>query len=299
MDGNYSADNVYFSDKLTLTQTFGKYTPDATTGSVDIAAEGMSLKGLLLDAFSEEKDPRATEPAVSFSSVAQGSYEVGTNITKTSYSASLSAGSYTYGPATGITADSWEVSVADLGKDNLTTASGDFGGFQVIDNMSGYAKITAKATYGDGAMPVTNLGNAYPDAQIKAGSKSKTSSGITAYRAWFHGYKAGGSTLDVATIDSDDIRGLTSKNGSFTTSLKTTNMQQIFFAAPAGAVKSVSVSHSVNGAPQTVNKKTVYVKGANSYVTEAEPNGMAYDLYYVSNDNPNDGDATYTIAITK
>lgn len=123
MDGNYSADNVYFSDKLTLTQAFGKYTPDETTGSVDIAAEGMSLKGLLLDAFSEEKDPSATEPAVSFSSVAQGSYEVGTNITKTSYSASLSAGSYTYGPATGITADSWEVSVADLGKDNLTPTS--------------------------------------------------------------------------------------------------------------------------------------------------------------------------------
>ena len=157
-------------------------------------------------------------------------------------------------------------------------------------------------------MPVTNLGNEYPGAQIAAGSKSKTSSGLTGYRAWFHCYRPGGSLIDVDSITSDTIRNnigsdtktkWVSKNGSFTSSLSTTNMQQIFFAAPAGVVKGVSVAHSVNGAPQTVNKKTIYVKGNGNYVTDDAPNGMAYDLYYVSNDNPNDGAATYTITVTK
>ena len=268
----------------------------------------MSLKDLLLNAFSEETDPSVTDPAVSFSSVAEGSKEVGTEVTL-SYTASLSAGSYTYGPATGITAKTWEVSVANIeGSSKLTTSSSNFGKVTVKDGDSAKYKITAKATYDAGAMPVTNLGNDCPAKQIAAGSKSKTSSGLTGYRAWFHCYRPGGSLIDIDSITSDTIRNnigsdtktkWVSKNGSFTSSLATTNMQQIFFAAPAGVVKSVAVAHSVNGAPQTVLTKTIYVKGANNYVTSDAENGMAYDLFYVSNDNPNDGSATYTITVTK
>lgn len=101
----------------------------------------------------------------------------------------------------------------------------------------------------------------------------------------------------------------------------------MFFAAPAGVVKSIVIKDATNGAPQTVSKKTVYVKGANNYVardkdyvydtaksTEDNPvytksttdsvpanvdGGMAYDLFYVSNDNANRGDAKYNITVTK
>lgn len=307
---NLDADMVTFDKDLVFTKTFGKYVPDKTTGSVTIptATDGMSLKDLLLNAFSEETDPSVTDPAVSFSSVAEGSKEVGTEVTL-SYTASLSAGSYTYGPATGITAKTWEVSVANIeGSSKLTTNSSNFGKVTVKDGDSAKYKITAKATYDAGAMPVTNLGNDCPAKQIAAGSKSKTSSGLTGYRAWFHCYRPGGSLIDINSITSDTIRNnigsdtktkWVSKNGSFTSSLATTNMQQIFFAAPAGVVKSVAVAHSVNGAPQTVLTKTIYVKGAGNYVTSDAPNGMAYDLFYVSNDNPNDGSATYTITVTK
>ena len=304
------ADKVTFDKDLVFTKTFGKYVPDKTSGSVTIptATENMSLKDLLLNAFSEETNPSVTDPAVSFSSVAEGSKEVGTEVTL-SYTASLSAGSYTYGPATGITAKTWEVSVANIeGSSKLTTNSSNFGKVTVKDGDSAKYKITAKATYDAGAMPVTNLGNDCPSKQIAAGSKSKTSSGLTGYRAWFHCYRPGGSLIDINSITSDTIRNnigsdtktrWVSKNGSFTSSLATTNMQQIFFAAPAGVVKSVAVAHSVNGAPQTVLTKTIYVKGAGNYVTSDAPNGMAYDLFYVSNDNPNDGSATYTITVTK
>ena len=44
----------------------------------------------------------------------------------------------------------------------------------------------------------------------------------------------------------------------------------MFFAAPAGIVKSVVVKDATNGAPQTVKQKTVYVTGAKS---TTYPNG--------------------------
>lgn len=296
-DGNYSAKNVIFDEDFTFTTKIGTV-QSLTNGSTVVAAAGKSVKDFLAGIFAEEKNPSATDPSVSWTTNPAGTHEVGTEITPT-YAAKLDAGSYTYGPATGITATSWDVDVADLDDENLTTNSGTFSKFTITDGMSGYAKITATATYDAGAVPVTNIGNAYPDAQIAAGSKSITSSGYTGYRAWFYGYKAGGSTVVVDELASDDIRALTAANGSFTTSMATTNMQQMFFAAPAGKVASVAVAHSVNGAPQTVKQATVYVKGKNDYVTDDAPNGMEYDLFYVSNDNANSGAATYTITTTK
>lgn len=303
MDGNYNAENVYFSDDFVFTTKIGTV-QELTNGSTTVAAAGKNIKDFLAGIFAAEAYPSATAPSVSWTTEPKGTVEVGTEVTPT-YNAKLNAGSYTYGPATGITAKSWDIDVADLTDENKTTNSGSFSKFTAVDGMSGYAKITATATYDAGAMPVTNIGNNYPSKQIGAGSKSATSGGYTSYRAWFYGYKAGGSTLTVAEMDSDDIRALTAANGAFTTSMATTNMQQMFFAAPAGKVASVAVAHSVNGAPQTVKQTTVYVKGNNNYVVaEADAtdtntvNGMKYDLFYVSNDNANSGAATYTITTT-
>lgn len=315
-DGNYSAKNVIFDEDFVFTTKIGTV-QTLTNGSTTVAAAGKSVKDFFAGIFAEEAYPNTTPPSVSWITEPKGTVEVGIEVTP-AYNAKLNAGSYTYGPATGITAKSWNVDVADLTDENKTTNSGSFSKFTAIDGMSGYAKITATATYDAGAVPVTNIGNTYPSKQIGAGSKSATSAGYTSYRAWFYGYKAGGSTLTVTEMDSDDIRGLTAANGSFTTSMATTNMQQMFFAAPSGKVKytlkddgitvntGLTVAHSVNGAPQTVKHATIYVKGANGYVvaeanaTETNTvNGMKYDLFYVSNDNANSGAATYTIAYTK
>lgn len=306
-DGNYSAKNVILDSDFTFTAPIGVITQKEITdnkGSTTRAAAGKNLQDFFAGIFAQEAYPTATAPSVSWTTEPKGTVEVGTEVTPT-YNAKLNAGSYTYGPATGITAKSWSVDVADLTDADKTTNSGSFSKFTAVDGMSGYAKITATASYDAGAVPVTNIGNAYPSKQIGAGSKSATSAGYTSYRAWFYGYKAGGATMTVTEMDSDDVRGLTAVNGAFTTSMSTTNMQQMFFAAPAGKVASVAVAHSVNGAPQTVKQTTVYVKGANDYVVaEADAtddntvNGMKYDLFYVSNDNANSGEATYTITTT-
>ena len=308
MDGNYNAKNVILDSNFTFTAPIGIITQKEITdnkGSITREAAGKSIQDFLASIFAKEEYPTAAAPSVSWTTEPKGTVEVGTEITPT-YNAKLNAGSYTYGPDTGITAKSWTVDVADLTDENKATNSGSFSKFTAVDDMSGYAKITATAYYDAGAVPVTNIGNEYPSKQIGAGSKSATSAGYTSYRAWFYGYKAGGSTLTVADMDSDDVRALTSANGAFTTSMTTTDMQQMFFAAPAGKVKSVEVANSVNGAPQTVKYATVYVKGNNNYVvTEADAtetntvDGMKYDLFYVDNDNAEPGTATYTITTTK
>lgn len=309
--GNYSAKNVIFDEDFTFTTKIGTV-QTLTNGSTTVAAAGKSVKDFFAGLFAAEANPsRTANASVSWTTEPKGTVEVGTEVTPT-YNAKFNAGSYTYGPATGLTATSWDIDIADLTDANKTANSGSFSKFTAIDGMSGYAKITAKATHGDGAIPVTNIGNKYDEdgkksVRIMSGTKSATSAGYTSYRAWFYGYKAGGSTLTVAEMDSDDIRGLTAANGSFTTSMETTNMQQMFFAAPAGLVKSVEVAHSVNGAPQTVKQTTIYVKGNGNYVVDVDPetdannnrNGMKYDLFYVSNDNANSGAATYTITTTK
>lgn len=315
------ADSVTFSENLKFTETFGKYEPSATTGYVEVPAKGKSVEDLFLAAFQTAADPDAsevTQPDVSLTHTGQGSKEVGTEVTP-SYSASLSAGSYPYGPETGITASSWEVSIANTGEDAKSTATGSFNKFTVTDGMSGYAKITAKATWTmDGAKVNNNLGSEAEDqsAQIKAGNDSATSSGYTGYRQWFYGYIGKGNAIkSIDAIDSDFIRkgggSLTGNNmigrgtnANFPGTMTVTKMQQVFFAIPSTANKtSVEFANNTNGAPQTVvGPITKYVKGANDYVVTTDDgdnttNGLAYDFFYVSLDNAESGDTTYKITV--
>ena len=169
MDGNYSADNVYFDEDLTYTVQFGTLAKPAS--SAKFSAKGKNVSQVFASLMAQEANPSKTSPAVSFNTqTGFGTFEIGTTKNLT-YGASLSPGSYTYGPATGITAKTWEVTCTGV-SGSKSTATGTF------DNVVAEATaktITAKATYGDGAIPVTNLGNPYAAGQIKAGSASKTS----------------------------------------------------------------------------------------------------------------------------
>lgn len=139
MDGNYSAENVYFADDLTYTAAIGVLTVPSS-GSGTIAASGKNVKDVLASILAKEKNPTATQPAVTITCKQIAAYEVGSKVTP-AYTASLSAGSYTYGPATGITAAAWSVTDGTATKD---TASGSFDELTVGDATS-YA-ITAIAT---------------------------------------------------------------------------------------------------------------------------------------------------------
>lgn len=291
MDGNVNAENVYLADNIVLAGAYtqvGNITKGQTaTGS--LATAGKNLKEVLQSIFTKELNPTATQPSVSVSLTPSGAKEVGTKVTPT-YSASLNAGSYTYGPATGITATSWEIS--DTESSTSTAASGSFNELTVSDGIN--YKVTAKATYGQGAMPVTNLGNDYADAQIAAGSKSATSSAITGYRSYFYGSK----TVAVE-LTSANIRGLTNsnkavvKNQEFSMSI-VEGAAQVIVAFPTNAgmtlKKVLDVGAFGTDIVGSFNKSVVSVEGVNGYTA------IDYDVYVYSPDTAL-GSNTYKVTI--
>ena len=287
MDGNYSADNVYFDEDLTYTVQFGTLAKPA--GSAKFAATGKNVTQVLSALMAQEANPDKTNPSVSFS--AQGGFgtvEIGTKRNLT-YTAALSAGSYTYGPATGITAQSWEVSCTGVA-DKKTTATGTF---ENIVAEATAKKITAKATYGDGAIPVTNLGNAYADGQIKAGSASKTSDSLVGVRYMFWGPMTDAS----AELNSANIRALAHNQASGTGTLSTfgagSGAKKVVVAVPAGRkITKVLMPSALNADVTALFVKQsaqVQVQGANAYAA------AAYDVYVYQ---PASIDAGETYAVT-
>lgn len=291
MDGNYSAANVFFPEDLVTTTAIGNIT--LSNGQATVSAKGKNLIDVWNSIYLKEKNPSTTQPSVTVTLNQAGAYEVGTNVTP-SYSASLKAGSYTYGPATGVTASSWAVTNTDGG--SSTSNTGTFDSITVTETTN--YKVTATATYEDGAIPVTNTGNAYAAGQIKAGSKSATSSAITGYRNMFYG-----CLTSKGDLTSDVIRGLT-KSGAAVAAGKTFDItipvgtMRTVIAVPASVgVAALSAVIDTNGMNANINSAfnanatTINVEGANGY--EAVP----YVVFFEDAAEPSTEANTYTVTL--
>lgn len=285
MDGNYSAENVYFEEDLTYTANIGVKTVPAS-GSGTIAAEGKNVKEVLSSILAKENDPVATQPTATLNSSNMGSVEVGNHVA-VNYQIATTAGSYTYGPATGVTFSNATVT---FNGETLNGNSGTFTSVQVTDSTK--LSMSGSIDSSVGAMPKTNLGNDCPAKQIEAKTHTLSKGVLSGYRGWFYGYKNGDNAIDVTNITSAQIRTLTGPVKSFPAKLSTSQMKQMFFAIPKDTKTSISVADSTNGAPQTVKKITnVMVEGANGYTA------IAYDVWYVNNGNAATGDAEFNITV--
>lgn len=316
MDGNYSAANVFLKDKITLAGDYGKDSRNDKITSIgnlrigDTIEAGTSLQALFMDMLSQRLQPSATPtaPAASITLYMDGStkkktattVEVGTTINPY-FVASLSAGSYTYGPATGITASSYSVSstgrktvdgaTSETAEDSATTASGAFDSF-IVDDDTNY-KLSVSIPHNAGTVAHDNLGSASnPEVKIAAGTKTANSGAVTGYRAWFCGYKNGTNALaDATAITGAQVRALgNAANGSWKSSMDVAQMKQMFFAAPAGKGYKPVIKDSSTKAPQTVEGPiTVSVEGADGFTA------INYDVWYVANASAASGTATLNI----
>ena len=95
LDGNYSADNVYFSNDMTMTYTFGKYTVPAS-GSYVLSCGGKSVAAVINDAYAETKAPAVTQPSISLATTATLTGEVGSTYTVPKATLTFSRGTYEY-----------------------------------------------------------------------------------------------------------------------------------------------------------------------------------------------------------
>lgn len=279
MDGNYSAENVFFPEDLTTTVAIGNIS--LSNGQATVSAAGKNLIDVWNSLYVKANNNfSVTAPKVTCTLNEAGSYEVGT--TKAiNYSASLSAGSYQYGPATGITATGWTVKATNNGEEagTSTNNTGTFDSIVVGDTTS--YSITATATHEAGAVPLNNLKQETPAKQIAAGSKSGTSGKITGFRRGFYGTL---TTNCNGTLTSDDIRGLAQKSSA--TPVKgnawTLNVPvgaMCFVVAYPASIGDIASIVDVGGGNFEISgnfKKTqVNVEGVNGY------EAIAYNVYYL------------------
>lgn len=294
MDGNYNADNVYLDMDITMA---GNYTQvgnltKTQNGTATFATKGKSIAAALTDIFSKRLQPGTpTAPAVALTFGQAKAYEVGTTVSP-SYSATLSAGSYTYGPATGISATSWEIT--DTAGNTADTATGSFADVVVADNTN--YKITAKANYGEGTVAKDNLGSdSNPVVKIAAGSATKTSGAITGYRNTFYG-----TVAEKAEVTSTIIRGLSGKsnaawsNGkSFTVNIPV-GAVRVIFAYPA-TLQDVSSVKDVNGLNAEI--KSAFTKSAVTVAGAGADAGIEYKVYVTDFAEPVAKANSYTVKI--
>lgn len=289
MDGNYNAENVYFSKDLITTSAVGNIT--LTNGQATIAATGKNLKQVFDTIFVKEQNPKITQPSIGVSLGNPGAKEVGTKVVP-SYSTTFNAGKYEFGPATGCNPTSWSVTDSN-GSTPLTTATGKFTEITVADDTN--YKVTATVNYSEGAIPKTNIGNDYPAGKIVAGSKSADSYTITGYRNSFYG-----TLTEKGEITSDIIRALIGKsnkafdNGADFNIPLPIGAVRVVFAYPATLrdVSSVKDANGLNAEIKTAFTKSIMsVEGADSFA------GIDYKVYITDFAAPLEKANSYTVKI--
>ena len=153
-------------------------------------------------------------------------------------------------------------------------------------------KVSVTTSYGDGAIPLTNLGNQYAAGQIKAGTKTASSAVVTGYRNEFYGTM----TTKPASMTSADIRGLSGKKaqaaGTISVSVPVGALRVVIAVPSSKVVNSVLDVNGLNAQIfSSFTNVKVQVEGANSYTA------MEYNVYYLDYANANDTANTYTVTI--
>lgn len=267
-------ENVTMTDDFTATVNIGTFTVPSS-GSGTIAAQGKTLKEFLSGLFAKAKDPNVTQPSVSISLTGAGAKEVGSEFTP-SYTVKFNAGSYQYGPATGVTAT---YAVSDTASHTATAASGSFAKFTVADTTN--YKVSVVATHTSGVAPKNNLGTPVDSKKIAAGTKNASSGTVTGYRNSFWG----GVKSKEGTPTSAIIRGLAGKKNGSISAGNTGDAQEsvgdmrVIIAVPAP--RTINSIKDVNGlnaeAFSAFTHIAVNVEGANGYTAKS------YNVYYKDN----------------
>lgn len=282
MTGNVDADKVILRENITLA---GGYTQvgnltKSQNGTATFATKGKSVMDALTEIFSKRLQPSITaQPSIgTFTLTGAGAVEAGTKVAAAAYSgATLNAGSYQYGPATGVTATNWKVEritnaattqVTTADAASLTAGSDNNGGAGFIigdagDNAVSSLKyrVTAKDNLGADSSPVV---------AIAAGSKTKDTAAYTPFRNVFYGTSA-----DKPALDSAAIRALGKTGKAYAAGTLTINVpvgaQRVAIACIAtakGVTKVINETAMNADVTSTFTKSTVSVEGANGYAAK-------------------------------
>lgn len=290
MTGSVDADKVILRDNITLA---GGYTQvgnltKSQNGTSIFSTKGKSVMDALTEIFSKRLQPSITaQPSIgTFTLIGAGAVEAGTKVAAAAYSgATLNAGSYQYGPATGVTATNWKVEritdkatteVANAETASLAAGSDNNGGAGfVIGDAGGDAVASLKykvtATHGAGVTAKDNLGAASsPAVAIAAGTKTKDTAAYTPFRNTFYGASASKPALDSAAIRALGKTGKAYAAGTLTINVPagTQRVAIACIATAKGVTKVINETAMNADVTSTFVKSAVPVEGANGYAAK-------------------------------
>ena len=307
MDGNYNAENVYFDDDILVTTKIGTI-QNLTNGQATLSAKGKNLMTVLSSLMAERKDPSATLPSgsVELTNNSNKNYlvEIGSSVTP-SWKTTFSAGSYTYGPATGSTATAATVTLstnannkAEISAGAMNNKTGSLTAFTVADDTKHYVKVTYGWTTGT-STPVDNFGDEYTDTSknlpIQAASgKSKTSTYyIQGYRKAFHGSKT--SPVELTSANIRQLTGNAANDSTLTVTVAE-GAKQVIIAVPANRKVTKVADEAAFGTDifEKFGSETVSVGGADATANSVGNYATNYTVYTY---NPSTalGANTYTV----
>lgn len=314
MTGAVDADKVILREDITMAGSYSQVgnLTKSQNGTATFSTKGKSVMAALTEIFSKRLQPSITaQPSVgTFSLTGAAAVEAGTQLTSVSYStASLNAGTYTYGPATGVTASGWKVeritnlattTVKEEAATALTAGSDDNDGNGFIigdaggDNVVSSLKYKVTATHGSGVTAYDNLGSeSSPAIAIAAGTKDKTTSAYTCYRNYFYG-----ATPEKPVLDSAYIRDLTKSGKNYAAGTITVNVpvgcQRVAIACignATGVTKVINESAMNAEVTNTFTKTTVDVEGANGY------SAKSYNVWFYEPAKPYENAATLKVTL--
>lgn len=335
MEGNYDANNVYFSEDITLAGSYtavGNVTKSSNSATGTLSAKDKSLAQIMQSIFTKELYPATGTsrnlPTISLSGDSDQTGEVGASYTLPTVTVKVDdVGAYTYGPATGIVFKTGDLTIAQGAVSTATNKASnasDFGANKTLsltatdtatvytDSVKSYT-FNASGTYTQGAMPVTNLGNDYPTARIDSGTATATARIIkrTGWRNYWYGFisttDTDGTTITRITDSSnanynkvtDGTKTLTAGGAAISSKTLPTITAAAGDRMPVVLIPTAS-GKKVSSAsmPSSLNAPVTFEKSTKT-VSLAGLNGasaVSYDLwYYKADDMPVGADFSIVI----
>ena len=315
LDGNYDANNVYFDEDLLVTTKIGTI-QTLTNGQAILPAKGKTLKQVFSSLIAEKKNPTATLPygTVELTNFENGNYivEVGEVITPT-WKTTFNSGSYSYGPATGVTPTQAKVYLSSDPSVSYTINAGEMnnktGSLSAIRMEDTSTKHYAKVDYGwtqGTTNPVNNFGEIYTNVsnnlpiQAASGKTDTSTYYIQGYRKAFYG-----SRISPIELNSHNIRSLAdnsnSSNTSFTMSIDQ-GATQVVIAVPSGRIVKKVADNGAFGQDileafdKYTGSSTINVGGADATSSNIGSYSTKYNVYVYNPSTPL-GSNTYTVTL--
>jgi hypothetical protein len=266
-----TSDKVFMSKNFTYTAAIGVLPKPSGSGTIN--CQGKTLDQFLDSILSQRVAPTVTNPSYTLNVTATKNYgnEVGSIISKLSYTTTSSAGSYNYGskedPNSNDTGITLSYNVKYNGTSIGTAKTGSKDGLSiVIDSTSSKTYATLNGTMtcsGTVRTPLDNLGDdkdGNDNAYTKASTATKTSDAKVTITGYYEGCYYGtvsssGGITSSSQLTSNVIRGLSKTSAKYSSQTLTLNVgigtTAIIIACDADKTGPTNVVNTTVNAPMT------------------------------------------------